>query len=397
MSGITAFWHAFRCLSMLGLVMFVWSVRLAGAQATPEQAQLILHLLDYVAVDYPQCVQDGTVLDQSEYDEQVEFSHQVRTLLDQLPAHSTQANLLSQTEQLIALIQDKRPGPEVSALAHQLRGHVIHAYNVEVAPKRPPDLHMAAELYQTQCAACHGLQGQGDGPAGANLDPAPSNFHDRQRMDQRSIYGLYSTITLGVQGTAMASFRTLSEDERWALAFYVSALADDAADLARGAELWQSGVDKTRFTDLASIATATASEIRAAQGDDGVRVLAYLRSQPQVVMSSSELPLALSARLVRESLAAYQRGQMQAAQTLAVSAYLDGFEVVEASLDAVDRRLRMAVEAEMMQYRTLIKNQEPTAAVEAQGDRVQGLLAEAATLLAGTRLPSGAVFFSAFV
>ena len=285
----------------------------------------------------------------------------------------------------------------MSTLAQQLRWNIIHTYNVEVAPKRPPDLHMAAELYQTQCAACHGLQGQGDGPAGAHLDPTPSNFHDRQRMDQRSIYGLYSTITLGVQGTAMASFRTLSEDERWALAFYVSALADDAADLARGAELWQSGVDKTRFTDLASIATATASEIRAAHGDDGVRVLAYLRSQPQVVMSSSELPLARSARLVRESLAAYQRGQTQAAQTLAVSAYLDGFELVEASLDAVDRRLRMAVEAEMMRYRAMIKNQEPTAAVEAQGNRVQGLLAEAATLLAGARLPAGAVFFSAFV
>jgi high-affinity iron transporter len=397
MSGTTIFWHAFRCLSMLGLVMFLWPVTLAIAQATSEQAQLILHLLDYVAVDYPQCVQDGTVLDQSEYDEQVEFSQQVRTLLDQLPAHSTQANLLSQTEQLVALIQDKRPGPEVSALAHQLRWHIIHAYNVEVAPKRPPDLHMAAELYQTQCAACHGLQGQGDGPAGANLDPTPSNFHDRQRMDQRSIYGLYSTITLGVQGTAMASFRTLSEDERWALAFYVSALADDADDLTRGAELWQSGVDKTRFTDLASIATATASEIRAAHGDDGVRVLAYLRSQPQVVMSSSELPLALGARLLRESLAAYQRGQMQAAQTLAMSAYLDGFELVEASLDAVDRRLRMAVEAEMMRYRAMIKNQETTAAVAAQGNRVQGLLAEAATLLAGARLPASAVFFSAFV
>jgi high-affinity iron transporter len=210
---------------------------LAIAQATPEQAQLILHLLDYVAVDYPQFVQDGTVLDQSEYDEQIEFAQQVRTLLDQLPMHSAQSSLLSQTEQLVALIQDKRPGLEVSALAHQLRWNIIRAYNVEVAPKRPPDLHMAAELYQTQCAACHGLQGQGDGPAGANLDPTPSNFHDRQRMDQRSIYGLYSTITLGVQGTAMASFRTLSEDERWALAFYVSALADDVADLARGAEL----------------------------------------------------------------------------------------------------------------------------------------------------------------
>jgi high-affinity iron transporter len=195
----------------------------------------------------------------------------------------------------------------------------------------------------------------------------------------------------------MASFRTLSEDERWALAFYVSTLADDVADLARGAELWQSGIDKARFTDLASIATATASEIRTAHGDDGVRVLAYLRSQPQVVMSSSELPLARSARLMRESLAAYQRRQMQAAQALAVSAYLDGFELVEASLDAVDRRFRMAIEAEMMQYRAMVKNQEPNAAVEAQGNRVQGLLAEAATLLAGARLPAGAVFFSAFV
>ena len=241
------------------------------------------------------------MLDQSEYDEQVEFSQQVHTLLDQLPAHSSRSSLLSQTEQLVALIQDKRPGPEVSALAQQLRWHIIHAYNVEIAPKRPPDLGMAAALYQVQCAACHGLQGQGDGAAGANLDPAPSNFHDRPRMDQRSIYSLYSTITLGVQGTAMASFRTLSEDERWALAFYVSTLADDAADRARGAELWQSGIDKTRFADLASIATATASEMHATQGDDGVRVLAHLRSQPQVVMSSSELPLARSARLLRES------------------------------------------------------------------------------------------------
>jgi high-affinity iron transporter len=366
MKRMKTFWQAFSCLSLLGLAMFLWPVTLARAQATSEQVQVMLHLLDYVAVDYPQFVQDGTVLDQAEYDEQLEFSQQVRTLLDQLPVHSTQASLRRQTEQLVTLIQDKRPGPEVAVLAQQLRWNIIHAYNVEVAPKRPPDLHRAAELYQTQCAACHGLQGQGDGPAGANLDPAPSNFHDRQRMDQRSIYGLYSTITLGVQGTAMPSFRTLSEDERWALAFYVSTLADDTTDLARGAELWQSGMDKPRFTDLASIATATASEIRAAHGGDGVQVLAYLRSQPQVVMSSSEVPLARSARLVRESLAAYQRGQMQAAQTLAVSAYLDGFELVEASLDAVDRRHRMMIEAEMMRYRAMIKNQAPAAAVKSK-------------------------------
>src|SRR5215468_8722813 len=129
MSGTTAFWHACRGLSMLGLVMFLWPVTLAIAQATPEQAQLILHLLDYVAVDYPQCVQDGTVLDQSEYDEQVEFSQQVHILLRHLSAPATQSGLLSQAEQLVMLIQGRRPGPEVSALAHQLYGAVIRTYN----------------------------------------------------------------------------------------------------------------------------------------------------------------------------------------------------------------------------------------------------------------------------
>ena len=104
MTRTIASWHAFRCLGMLGLLTFLWPVTPAMAQATPEPAQVILHLLDYVAVEYPQCVQDGTVLNQSEYNKQVEFSQQVRTHLDQLPAHSSQSSLLSQTEQLVALI-----------------------------------------------------------------------------------------------------------------------------------------------------------------------------------------------------------------------------------------------------------------------------------------------------
>ena len=185
MTTTTIFRYGLSRLGMLSLIALVWSVRLAAAQATPAQAWLILHLLDNVAADYPQCVQDGTVLDQFrlEYDEQVEFSQQVRALLHQLPAHAAQSGLLSQAEQLVTLIQDRRPGPEVSALAHRLYQHVLRTYKVEIAPKRPPDLATAAVLYQGQCAACHGLQGQGDGPAGVNLDPAPSNFHDRQHLE----------------------------------------------------------------------------------------------------------------------------------------------------------------------------------------------------------------------
>jgi high-affinity iron transporter len=395
----TMFQYGLSRLGMLSLIALVWSVRLAAAQATPAQAWIILYLLDNVAADYPQCVQDGTVLDQFqlEYDEQVEFSQQVRALLYQLPAHEVQSGLLRQAEQLVTLIQNRRPGLEVSALAHQLYWHVIRTYNVEIAPKHPPDLATAALLYQGQCAACHGLQGEGNGLASASLDPAPSNFHNRQRMDQRSIYDFYRTLSLGIESTAMASFHTLSEDERWALAFYISTLASSRPDLTRGAVLWQSGVGRTWFPDLASVATATARKIHARHGDDGLRVLAYLRSQPHVVVSFNESPLARSSRLLRESLAAYRGGQQQAAQDLAVAAYLDGFELVEASLDVVDKRLRMVVEAEMMRYRAMLKNQEPPITVAVQHKRIQELLTEATTLLDRPRVPAGVAFLSAFL
>jgi high-affinity iron transporter len=382
---------------ILGLASGLCCIALAVAQTAPERAHMLLHLLDYVAVDYPECVQDGAVLDQAEYDEQLEFSQQVRTMLDQLPAHPDQSNLLRQAEQLISRIQDKRPGLEVSALAQRLRWDIIRAYKVDVAPKHPPDLRMAAALYQAQCSACHGPQGQGDGPAGASLDPAPSNFHDRQRMDQRSVYSLYSTITLGVQGTAMSSFRALSEDERWALAFYVSDLDSRDTDLQRGAERWQSGIGRSWFPDLASLVTQTAHEVRVAHGDDAVHVLAYLRHQPDAVVAPGELPLARSTRLLRESLAAYRQGQAQAAQDLAASGYLDGFELVEASLDTIDRRLRMSIEAEMMRYRAMLKSHSAMSAVEAAVDRIQGLLSEAQQVMDRTRLPASAVFISAFV
>src|ERR671924_1809646 len=111
--------------SLLGLASLLWSITLASAQAPAEQAHVILQMLDYVAVDYPEFVQDGVVLNQTEYDEQIEFSQQALTMLDQLPAHPDKASLLHLAEQVVSGIQDRRPGPEVTALAQRLRWAII--------------------------------------------------------------------------------------------------------------------------------------------------------------------------------------------------------------------------------------------------------------------------------
>ena len=59
------------------------------------------------------------------------------------------------------------------------------------------------------------------------MESAPSDFHDQARMNVRSIYGLYNTITLGVGGTPMRAFAELSDADRWALAFFVGAMRAD--------------------------------------------------------------------------------------------------------------------------------------------------------------------------
>ncbi len=89
-------------------------------------------MLDYVAVDYPEFVKDGKIVDQGEYDEQLEFVTQARILLDQLPARPERAELLAAADRLVALVKGKAAGTEVAAAANQLRWAVITAYGVDV-------------------------------------------------------------------------------------------------------------------------------------------------------------------------------------------------------------------------------------------------------------------------
>ncbi|MFZ5557349.1 MAG: cytochrome c/FTR1 family iron permease [Pseudomonadota bacterium] len=362
-----------------------------------RDAQTIVHMLDYVSVDYSEFVQEGKVLDEAEYREQLEFAGQVLVLLRKLPDNPAQGALLEQAAQLKARIEAKAPGAEISGLAFGVRGQVIEAYHLTVTPKRAPDLAAAAKLYRDQCAACHGTEGRGDGPAAKGMDPAPSNFHDAARMASRSVYGLYSAITLGVEGTPMTGFRHLSEDQRWTLASHVAGLATDPALAQKGASLWKEGIGKDVFTAIKPLATLTRKEVAEKHGPDAVAVMAWLVAHPNELEPASGSPIAVSRHLLAQSAEAYRRGDRDEAQRLAVNAYLEGFELAEASLDAVDSALRVEVENAMMAYRGLLRSGAPAADVERSAEAIQALLERADQRLSGGGISPTAAAVSAFV
>ena len=99
------------------------------------------------------------------------------------------------------------------------------AFLAAAAPKPTPELIARGKsLYAIWCVACHGETGAGDGPTAHTLDPRPRNFRTQKFKQGARPGDIFATLGKGVPGSAMVAYKNLSEDERWALAFYVAEL-----------------------------------------------------------------------------------------------------------------------------------------------------------------------------
>jgi high-affinity iron transporter len=386
-----------RAGALLLLTAILFSASLVQvARADDARVPGIVHMLGYIGVDYPATVSKGKVVVAAEYAEQREFAGRVLAQLNTLPDAAEKAELLKQGAELVRLIDAKAEGDQVVMLTDRMRDQLLRAYNVTVTPHQAPDLVRAAKLYEAQCAGCHGAQGHGDGPLAKGLNPMPADFHARARQEQRSVYALFNAITLGVPGTAMQGYaQTLKEDDRWALAFHVANYLASDEDRRAGAALWNSGKFQAQFVGLRSV-TSLSPQQAAAFGADGPKVLAWLRSQPQL-LTSQEPPLAFSKRLLEESLARYREGKFELAYELAVTSYLEGFELAEVGLSAVAPALKLDLERGMYGYRNLIKSRAPEGQLVLALAHIEAQLNEAQTVLGATGLAPGVAYSSSLV
>jgi high-affinity iron transporter len=77
----------------------------ASAQTTPMQTAW--RLLDYIAVDYPEAIQNGQVVNQTEFAEMLEFSATPSKLIGELPASAAKDALSRQAADLEKIIATK--------------------------------------------------------------------------------------------------------------------------------------------------------------------------------------------------------------------------------------------------------------------------------------------------
>jgi cytochrome c oxidase cbb3-type subunit I/II len=117
-------------------------------------------------------------------------------------------------------------------------------------------LARAKDVWQeAKCWECHGQTGKGDGEKATGLKDdlgfaiKPADLTGGQFKSGPAVEDIFRTMTTGLTGTPMPSYRdSLSEEDRWALSYYVLALSA-YKDPLTGQPLPISPADRTALND----------------------------------------------------------------------------------------------------------------------------------------------------
>ncbi len=355
--------------------------------AAVKDPRTLWRLLDYIAVDYVEAVEQGRVIDAAEYAEMKDFS---LTVQEGLAALSPDAGALrSKADDLVDAVAARADPAQVADLARALARDLAQHHALDQAPSAVPDLARGQALYAEHCAACHGAEGRADGTLATSLVPPPVAFADPQRAMQRSVAALYEVISQGLEGTSMAAFDHLPEADRWALAYVAGQFAfDPQRDPAGAARLRDDAALAASLAGLRAQVGLRPAELAERIGPEpAVAVVGWLRRHPLSSAREStgaDAPQAL--RVVRQNLEAavnaLARGEREQGHQHAVAAYLDGFEMIEPALAVRDAALMKRLENAMTALRAQLADPEASAAeVAASVDAIEADLDLAETLL----------------
>lgn len=261
----------------------------------------------------------------------------------------------------------------VSPICGELIEEILTFADLDSSPAMTPDLQEGKKLYGVYCASCHGVDGKADVPLAEEMEPPPTDFTDED-MATLTPFKAFNTIRFGIGGTAMVGFPQLSEEERWALAFYLPTLRLPDCD------------GEPPAVSLEELATSTDEDLIARHGEDQ---LACLRQKLPVVDSEDLLTEARAA--VREAMELAAAGQVDASRRMLLDAYLGYIEPLEPRLRARHASLVDRIEGQFLTLRAAV---ERGGDVAQEGERLLLLIDQAAE---ATETTGFAVFWVAFV
>mgnify|MGYP000352503739 CR=1 FL=1 len=363
-----------KSLKLLVLLSFFWAIGFDSFadDSASSKARYILGSVDYIGTDYDGAIgPDGQILNEFEYKELKEFAstaisyfESIRKEIDREQGDLISADLLELQKRL----EEPKNGGDPKPLIANLRLLLIDHFKIKVFPDRAPSYELGRVVYENKCAACHDLQGSGNGPAAAGLNPKPRSFLDPEAMEASSPSQFYNTLYTGLDGTAMRSFREeLSKDELWSVSFYAQSIrhskGEPASQRIQALRQVGFGVEKlAQMTDAQLrqelMAMQETFDPRRMETADSWLVLA----RTQVQFADAATPSHATINLLNETedqiklaTSKVSAGLFQEAEELLFGAYLEKFEGAEKVLLIVNKPVVLATEKAFLELRSLVR------------------------------------------
>ncbi len=343
--------------------------------------------------EYRLGVKDGQIISAEELSEARLFFAEARRTAGLLPLPVS--GLATQQVNAILQLVDRHAAPDsVSAAVVHLGDLLTTRLSVALdeIPAVTPSLARGAQVYQMNCAACHGITGRGDGPSAIGLDPPPANLSDAAALADRSPLDFYHRITIGVTGTAMPAFEgQLSSEDRWAAAAYATVLRLPAprGDVPAALRTFATTARMSDGQILAELPPATglaASSLVAA-------VRAYQVPEPGA--SGNSAVFGKVNEQLDSALTLARGSQWAAASGTAFDAYMT-FEGVETAVRTRNPALASDLEAGFATFRTRAAGGATTAELQILRSRLASDLENAERTIADRMSPAN-LFVQSFV
>jgi len=210
-------------------VLSLIAVTKLAAQENP--AKRLSSIVGVAVEEYAKAVdENGKLISKDEYDETFGFltdAKQVAARLTGYEAPTTRAILDSLTD----AVASRKPPSTVKDL-HRLFAASLGTAGAMDLPKGPLSFDEGHRLFSTNCASCHGVEGQGDGPSAHTLSTAPPGIGSTRLTPELTPTLAYNVISVGVRGTAMPAFApALTPQQRWNVINYVYSLRGETMAL----------------------------------------------------------------------------------------------------------------------------------------------------------------------
>lgn len=295
-------------------------------QTTKDKVKKIFMMLNIAAKEFQEGVSDGKVVIDPEYKESKIFLQQATERYSKTSAEIENQEKATRINrhfsELSIMIEKKVDSQKVWEKVNHLNSQLITIFGIKInkIPVTPISLTNGKKIFEINCAKCHGLTGNADGPEAKEHNPSPAVLSDPKLTGDKNTvaYDNFEVINVGIANTAMKSWAgILSEAQIWDVTYYLRTFSNTNVKLPP-ANLKLVGMEEKSGSEKAD------------------QIVNKIR------------------KLLSKSLNKFKNGENEEAAEIAFDAYLN-YEKIESNIITRDKPLGLKLESAFGRYRGAIK------------------------------------------